>query len=560
MKKLILSLMFVFSFSTVFAAINKNLVENSDGTVSITNVDKDGSAIKFNKTVDNFQNVTVIDAKKVKNQKFIKASLEDFDKKEVMISFSCDVKVEDSTGAENEISWIIDEVSANFPVVSRQVLKSGEWTTMKGEAILVLGEKKSFYISAAGLNKENLKIYLKNFNLKIMGEGIGAPAPKVSWMDAPSLKDAYKDLFDYFGIAVSLKGELNTSDGQIGLERQASSITMGNEMKPDFLFAWKRPNTMCDFVAEDGNTYQVPDNLPIFSDVRMILLMARSLGIQMRGHVLVWHSQTPKWFFKENYSTDANAAYVDKATMTARQEWYIKSVLDYVRTWEEENNGGKRIITTWDVVNEAVADNAGGKKWLREDSDWFRIYKSEEFILNAFRFANKYAPADVQLAYNDYNCYAPNKRDAIANLIDLIKATPGARIDVLGMQSHVKINYPRIRGDNSFEAAVHKYLSKGVDVQITELDIANAKQPYSPYKLKNVYKEYFKMFIENRKVDGKNGISGVTIWGISDRGTWLNSQQEYKGYQQYPLLWDNEFNCKPAFDGVLEAALEAKEQ
>jgi hypothetical protein len=61
-------------------------------------------------------------------------------------------------------------------------------------------------------------------------------------------------------------------------------------------------------------------------------------------------------------------------------------------------------------------------------------------------------------------------------------------------------------------------------------------------------------------IDGKNGISGVTIWGISDRGTWLNNQAEYKGYQQYPLLWDNEFNCKPAFDGVLEAALEAKEQ
>ncbi|MBQ7969935.1 MAG: endo-1,4-beta-xylanase [Treponema sp.] len=95
---------------------------------------------------------------------------------------------------------------------------------------------------------------------------------------------------------------------------------------------------------------------------------------------------------------------------------------------------------------------------------------------------------------------------------------------------------------------------------MTELDIANGKQPYSPYKLKNVYKEYFKMFIENRKVDGKNGISGVTIWGISDRGTWLNNQAEYKGYQQYPLLWDSDFNCKPAFDGVLEAALEAKEQ
>ena len=72
----------------------------------------------------------------------------------------------------------------------------------------------------------------------------------------------------------------------------------------------------------------------------MILLMARSLGIQMRGHVLVWHSQTPKWFFKENYSTDANAAYVDKATMTARQEWYIKSVLEHIKDREDKNNNG----------------------------------------------------------------------------------------------------------------------------------------------------------------------------------------------------------------------------
>ena len=49
--------------------------------------------------------------------------------------------------------------------------------------------------------------------------------------------------------------------------------------------------------------------------------------IRIRGHVLVWHSQTQEWFFHENY--DISKPYVDKETMNRRLEWYIAGVFDH---------------------------------------------------------------------------------------------------------------------------------------------------------------------------------------------------------------------------------------
>jgi len=556
-KGTLITVSFLVLISSVFAAPKKgNIRDNGDGSVNILNIDKDAS-VKFKQKVDGFENVTVVTGSKIKKNNPVTVDLSAFGNQEVYINFSCDIKVVDTKNGENDISWVINDMDAGLPEVAFAKVKSGEWTRIEGEKAVPLGLNKSMYISAFGLKKENLTFYIKNFELKLTGDGVSASkvAP-VNWAQAPSLYEAYKDYFDYFGFALGYRSDLRNPEVQEILPKLVNYITMGNEFKPDFIFNWQKPSTLEDFVAEDGKTYKVPMGMPNFGYVKEIMAIAQAQGLKIRGHVLVWHSQTPKWFFRVDYKEGND--FVDKDTMNARLEWYIKSVMNFVYGFEAKL-GDERIVTMWDVVNEAVADGAGSQKWLREDSDWYRVYGNEEFILNAFRYANAYAPKDVLLVYNDYGCYGTGKCNAICNLIDEIKATPGARIDAVGMQSHVGMAKPLVTGTNSYEDAVKKFVEKGVDVQVTELDIANGVKPYSSVMLKAKYKEYFKMFLANRKTADKHGIMGVTIWGLSDSGTWLDNQSQYKGHKQYPLLLDEEFNLKPAYYGVLEAAETYKE-
>jgi len=390
----------------------------------------------------------------------------------------------------------------------------------------------------------------------------------VSWEDAPSLKEAYKGKIDYIGVAVphtawpSQEKIFSSTSIQKGIARHFSSITMENEAKPDSLLGTYYPGAPKDFekfTDSFGNTIQVPKNQLQFGTIDSCLSACKNNGLKMRGHVLVWHSQTPDWFFKEGYKSSGKL--VDKETMTARQEWYIKSVLEHIKNWENANNDGKRIIYCWDIVNEAASDS--GTKLRDGGSNWYSIYKNDEFIVNAFRFANKYAPSDVLLAYNDYNECMSNKRAMILKIIDSVKSHEKdsvlpTRIDVLGMQSHIKQGNPSIA---EYEKTIKMYLAKGVDVHITELEIASLSKAdaENTEKLKQSYKETFEMYLRNAKTKKSNGITGVTLWGLHDGVTWLNVPSNgqlrwLNNVHQYPLIFDENLNAKPAFYGVLEAA------
>ena len=369
-----------------------------------------------------------------------------------------------------------------------------------------------------------------------------------NWKDVPALKDALAPYFDYFGFAIP-ENQLKDKNIMAGASYQANCFTCENECKPDFIFNWAKPTSTVDFKGEDGHLYKVPESLAGFTRLSQILEIARDNKMKMRGHVLVWHGQTPDWFFKKNYNS--NEGYVDKAEMAARQEWYIKSVLEFVKSWEDINNGGKRIIITWDVVNEACTDSAWTDDPLRTASPWYSIYGDDTFIVNAFRFANRYAPKDVKLAYNDYSCYSPQKTKAICRVVQDIQAARDARIDVVGMQSHVSMTYPTVA---DYEKAVQTFLALGVDVQVTEMEIAFGGKLASQEALGKLYAEYFKMFLDNRKLPGKNGISGITLWGTKDEASWIRNNTDSMNKVQSPLLFEKDYECKPAFFSVLETA------
>ena len=408
----------------------------------------------------------------------------------------------------------------------------------------------------------------------------------------PSIKQTYSDTFDYIGLAVEygnfgLKctgnkytgtythdkswetpSELYYSEVQQGISKHANTITLGNELKPQFLLQWwngdgsSQPTTT--FTASNGLTIQVPDKLNGEALIYATLNAAKNAGVKMRGHVLTWHSQTPDGFFTENYKpvydeqTKAITNFVSKEVMTARHEWYIKTVLDCVAQWEIHNGyagkeTGNHLIWAWDVVNEAMADDASDPStdsWLRGStsetqgkdpanggSRWYEIYKNEDFIINAFRFANAYAPADVKLCYNDYNEYMANKTSAIEHIADLIKngseQTVGGknvkpRLDAIAMQSHVGTSWPSL---SEYESALKKFLAIA-DVHVSELDF-NAETQQAAEK---AYADYFKML----KNYGKNyrnpyKITCVTIWGINNESSWINPNSD--GNTTYPLLF-----------------------
>ncbi|MCR5387110.1 MAG: endo-1,4-beta-xylanase [Treponema sp.] len=422
-----------------------------------------------------------------------------------------------------------------------------------------------------------------------------ADSPK-DWLDdeVPSLYKTYEKYFDYVGFGVEYgnfgsnwgtKKELNFSEVQKGLVKHANTITMGNEFKPQFIMAWwgKKPEVSGTFKASNGITIKTPV-LKGLSRLDEILSICKANSLMMRGHVLVWHSQTEDAFFYEDYDTTKNL--VGKDEMNARLEWYIKTVLEHVALWEKKNNGGKHIIWAWDVVNEATSDNSQPgayessypEHWLRTaGTKWFDIYDSEEFIINAFAFANKYAPKDVKLCYNDYGGIYENrmsdKHESMLRVVDLLlkhKSDPlPTRIDVMGLQAHCNVK----NGAAIFEKEIKDFILRGIDVHITELDIGtwNGYNPNTDavkitgkqYKtLSAAYKDFFAMFIRNRKTEDKHGIECVTIWGLNDEATWLNSpsQRVWLGNcDQYPLFFTKKgksYIPKKAFYAVIEAAEE----
>lgn len=373
--------------------------------------------------------------------------------------------------------------------------------------------------------------------------------------DEETLRYAFAKAFGgRAGVCVPMAA-LSDTDRMAIVKDQFNSVTMENEMKPDTLLGNK------PVIGEDGFpvlSFTVPDM--VLKEIKAYNDTAGRDGrkIMVRGHVLVWHSQTPEWFFHEEYNVDK--PYVDKQTMLARMENYIKQVMEH---YESEDSEYRGMIYAWDVVNEAVNDTDGG---MRTDSSWFRVFYSFDYVEWAFVYANQYAPAHIKLFYNDYNDINPKKADGICKLIEQIKSNPEARIDGMGMQGHYDMNF----SDVLFKQSARKYAAVVDEIQITELDLkastgfdgTDMEEEYQ--KQADVYKSLYDA-VKSLKQEGVP-ITAIVFWGTDDRHSWLQSANAAGGSAdgtrvQCPLLFDKDYQKKPAFwafvdDSKLEPAAE----
>ncbi|MET9079892.1 non-reducing end alpha-L-arabinofuranosidase family hydrolase [Streptomyces sp. NPDC004232] len=298
----------------------------------------------------------------------------------------------------------------------------------------------------------------------------------------PTLAGAAAGSGRYFGTAVS-SGRLGDSTYSSVLDREFNMITPENEMK------W-------DTTEPSRGSFN-------FAPADSIVGHATGHGQRMRGHTLVWHSQLPGWV---KSITDANT---------------LRSVMDHHITTEMTHYKGK--IYAWDVVNEAFADGGSGQ----HRSSVFQDVLGNGFIEEAFRTARKADPS-AKLCYNDYNIenWTDAKTQGVYAMVKDFKSR-GVPIDCVGFQSHFGAGGPPA----GYRTTLSKFAALGVDVQITELDIAQA----SPTAYANTVQDCLNVA----------RCTGITVWGIRDSDSWRTGEN--------PLLFDGSGNKKPAYSAVLTA-------
>ena len=470
---------------------------------------------------------------------------------------------------------------------SAQILEAGKWTKFEGTYKIPSGAKKVVIriLEQGNWQEPGSCIMGKYYAANVSMKKITKPKPEIE-ENIPDWKASVTESLGNGSIAGTaiMSSEISDDTLMALVKKHFNAVTFGNELKPDALFNYQIgqsvDSTTITFQGKELKVPVVNDKQENLDFSRADAMLDKILEwnnanpndkIRVRGHVLVWHSQTPEWFFHEDY--DVAKPYADKETMNRRLEWFIFSVFDHY-FGKAANGKYDGLFYGWDVVNEAVNGNTyRDDKVISDASDtstsdtrhgsnsmWWRVYKSNEFIINAFKYANKYAPNDVELYYNDFGETDNTKCEGIVKLINDVKSADGTRLDAFGMQAHYNVD-----GFSAaqFKSVAKKYAQAAGKVQLTELDFkasstydgtaATRESEYTKmaYCHKNLYEA-----IKALKEEGAN-VSGITVWGVIEPNSWLHSQSDLgggaSGSAQCPLLFDGNYKAKPAYWAYVDA-------
>lgn len=262
-----------------------------------------------------------------------------------------------------------------------------------------------------------------------------------------------------------------------------------------------------------------------FDEADALVGFAEANRMKVRGHNLAWHRDNPKWF-------DASVTAANARQMLVA---HIQTVMRHY--------AGR--MHSWDVVNEAIEVKDGRPDGLR-NSAWLRL-AGDDYIELAFRTAREADPKAL-LTYNDYDiegesAEAEQKRAAVLGLLRRMRAH-GVPIDAVGVQSHISAGGAKYgAGLMGFLAAAREL---GLQVFVTEMDVNDralaADIPLRDTSVAAAYKEYLDLVL------GDPAVRAVLTWGITDRYTWLNSEDSRKdGQPERPLLFDADYKPKAAF-------------
>ena len=309
-----------------------------------------------------------------------------------------------------------------------------------------------------------------------------------------------------------------------------------------------------------------PDGMPRmnYTNADIMIQWAADHGKGVRGHVLVWDAYMTTWFFHEEY--DDAKPLADRETMRLR----VASYIDQVITHFEEKFPG--VIYCWDVVNEAIGDNAG--EWDGSDARHLRTLRSgtsnifldqvgNDYVEYAFLCARNTVEklgANITLFYNDYNMFFPEKRSAALALAESINtyakdSSGGFRrlIDGIGMQGYMG-GYGTQDGclDESIitnvKESIRLFHEAGLEAQLTEMAVRN----FDKAKVSEHDRFYSRLFSEvfmQANTADSHPLTAVCIWGLVDANPY-KKDYVYNLNSPYGCLLTQKYRIKTCFDSI----------
>ena len=310
------------------------------------------------------------------------------------------------------------------------------------------------------------------------------------------------------GSAISSKNLMNDSTFQNILNQEFSSITAENEMK----MKWLQP--------EEG--------VFVWENADYIVNWALESGKQVHGHTLIWHEATPEWVKK--YDGDS-----------ARLEQIMKN---HIQTVVRHYKGRVR---SWDVINETIENGSGN--WRK--TIWYNNL-GPGYLSRAHQYAHEADP-DVLLFFNEYSLESDTAKlqGAVKVVDDML--TNNIPIHGIGFQFHTQIGKPPYK---RFEEIVQMFADKGLKIHFSELDICvngNVSEGAGintfEKDLAEAQRVRYRQFAELMNEVPHQQRYAITTWGFTDKYTWIRG---YFKKMDWPLLFDEEYNKKPAYFGFLE--------
>jgi endo-1,4-beta-xylanase len=392
------------------------------------------------------------------------------------------------------------------------------WTRVQASFVVPAADTSLLYFETRwqgeGIPGNTSDFYVDDIVLEV-------PAPPVVQDITP-----LKDTVDFpLGVAIDSRETLGAPSEL--LLRHFDRFTPENHMKPE---AW----------------YDDDRNFRPHSEAIALMDYAAANNLPVYGHVLLWHSQVPAWFFQDADGNPLTNSAADQQVLRDRLRTHIFNVAEWLATTYGEFGAGNP-VAAFDVVNEVISDGTTDPGGLRQ-SEWYRIL-GESFIDLAFEYADEafnqeYAAAGagrpVKLFINDYNTEVGDKQERYRALVDRLLAR-GVPLDGVGHQFHVSVNMPI----GALAAALNRFADlDGLVQAVTELDVT-VGTPVNQARLieqGHYYRDAFALFRDYHATHGN--LFSVTIWGLTDNRSWRSTQA--------PLVFDGGLQAKPAYYGITD--------